>query len=120
MSEGAYLTYYQGNRDLILNRTKDYYENGKERLRKQARYKYRNLSQETKNKKREYGRKNRCLNISEEKKKGLKESQKDYHEAEKSKYNNESNRSLITILISCTLLNPCIYVILDGLTERKA
>ena len=26
--------YYQGNRDLILNRAKDHYENNKERLRK--------------------------------------------------------------------------------------
>ena len=31
------LTYYQRNRDVILNRAKDYYENDKERLRKQAR-----------------------------------------------------------------------------------
>ena len=30
---GAYLTYYQRNRDVILNRAKDYYENDKERLR---------------------------------------------------------------------------------------
>ena len=27
MSESAYLTYYQKNRDVILNRAKDYYEN---------------------------------------------------------------------------------------------
>ena len=49
MSESAYLTYYQGNRDVILNRAKDYYENDKERLREQARDKYRNLSEEEKN-----------------------------------------------------------------------
>ena len=30
MSESAYLTYYQTNRDMILNRAKDYYENDKE------------------------------------------------------------------------------------------
>ena len=35
MSESAYLTYYQKNRDVILNRAKDYYENDKERLREQ-------------------------------------------------------------------------------------
>ena len=29
----AYLTYYQRNRVVILNRAKDYYENDKERLR---------------------------------------------------------------------------------------
>ena len=50
MSEYADLTYYQRNRDVILNRAKDYYENDKERLRKQARDKYRNLSEEEKNK----------------------------------------------------------------------
>ena len=33
----ADLTYYQRNRDVILNRAKDYYENDKERLRQQAR-----------------------------------------------------------------------------------
>ena len=51
MSESAYLTYYQRNRDVILNRAKDYYENDKERLRGQARDKYRNLSEEEKIKK---------------------------------------------------------------------
>ena len=43
MSECADLTYYQRNRDVILNREKDYYENDKERLREPARDKYRNL-----------------------------------------------------------------------------
>ena len=56
MSESADLTYYQRNRDVILNRAKDYYENDKERLREQARDKYKNLSEEEKNKKREYGK----------------------------------------------------------------
>ena len=31
MSESTDLTYYQRNRDVILNRAKDYYENDKER-----------------------------------------------------------------------------------------
>ena len=35
-------------RDVILKRAKDYYENVKERLREQARDKYRNLSEEGK------------------------------------------------------------------------
>ena len=48
MSESAYLTYYQKNRDVIRNRAKDYYENDKERLRVQARDKYRKLSEEEK------------------------------------------------------------------------
>ena len=46
MSEGADLTYYQSNRDVILNRAKDYHENYKKRLIEQARNKYRNLSKE--------------------------------------------------------------------------
>ena len=33
MSESVYLTYYQRNRDVILNRAKYYYENDKERIR---------------------------------------------------------------------------------------
>ena len=45
------LTYYQRNKDVILNRAKAYRENGKERLRELARDKYRNLSEEVKNKK---------------------------------------------------------------------
>ena len=36
---------------MIINRAKDYYENDKERLRSQARDKYRNLSEEEKNEK---------------------------------------------------------------------
>ena len=36
---------------MILNNAKDYYENDKERLRVQARHKYRNLSEEEKNEK---------------------------------------------------------------------
>ena len=33
MSENTNFTYYQKNRNVILNRDKDYYENDKERLR---------------------------------------------------------------------------------------
>ena len=73
---------------MILNRAKDYYENDQERLRVQARDKYRNLSEEKNNKKREYG-KNRYRNIFEEKKQRLKEYQKNYCEARKSQYNGE-------------------------------
>ena len=47
---------YQKNREVILNRAKDYYENDKERLREQARDKYRTLAEEEKNKKREHGK----------------------------------------------------------------
>ena len=59
---------------MILNRAKDSYENDKERLREQARDKYKNLSEEEK-KRREYG-KNRYHNMSEEKKERLKNNKK--------------------------------------------
>ena len=83
----ADLTYYQRNRDVILNRAKDYYENDKERLREKSRDKYRKLSEEEKSKRKEYG-KNRYHNMSEEQKQKFFFS-KHYHEAKKSQYNNE-------------------------------
>ena len=49
MSESADLIYYHKNRHVILNRAKNYYKNDKDRLREQARDKYRNLSEEEKN-----------------------------------------------------------------------
>ena len=55
MSECTDLTYYQRNRNVILNKAKDYYENDNGRLREQARDKYRNLSEEEKNKKKNMG-----------------------------------------------------------------
>ena len=82
MNEYVDLTDFQRNREVILNRAKDYYENGEGRLREEARDKYRNLSEEEKNKKREYG-KNRYHNMSEEKKIRLKENQKNYRKAKK-------------------------------------
>ena len=87
MNEYVDLTYYQKNRDIILNRAKDFSGNDKERLREQARDKNRNLSEEEEIKKRKYG-KNRYHLISGEKKKTLKEYQKNYSEVKKSKYNN--------------------------------
>ena len=70
MSENTDLTYYQRN---------------KKRLKVQARDKYRSLSEEEKNKKREYG-KNRYRNMSGEKKQRLKEYQKNYSDSKKSQY----------------------------------
>ena len=71
MSENTDLTYHQKNRDVILNLAKGYYENDTERLRRKVIDKYRNISVEEKNKKREYG-KNRYRNMSKEKKQRLK------------------------------------------------
>ena len=73
---------------MVLSKAKYYYKNNKERLREQARDKYRNLSEEEKNKKRAYG-KNRYHNMSEEKKQRLKEYQKNYRETKKSKHNSK-------------------------------
>ena len=73
----------------MLNKAKDYYKNNIERLREQARGKYRNLSKEEKNKKSEY-EKNRYRNMSAENKQRLKEYQKNYHKAKKLKFNNNN------------------------------
>ena len=51
--ESAESTYYQRNLTRLL--WKDYYENDRERLREQARDKYRNLSEEETNKKKNMG-----------------------------------------------------------------
>ena len=48
-------TYYQINRERILNRAKEYYENNKKRLRELATDKYRELSNKEKDIRREYG-----------------------------------------------------------------
>ena len=45
------MSYFQRDRDVILNRAKDYFENDKERLREPARDKYRSLSEEEKKQK---------------------------------------------------------------------
>ena len=50
------LTYYQKNNDVVLSKAKDYYEKHKQKLREQARNKYRNLPEEEKIKKGEYGK----------------------------------------------------------------
>ena len=82
MSENTDLTCYQKNRDVLLNKAKDYFKNNK------ARDRYRNLTKEEKNKEREYGE-NRYCNMSEEKKQRLKEYQKICREAKKSQYTNK-------------------------------
>ena len=51
MSENTDLTDYQKKQNVMLSKAKDYYKNNKDRLRERARDKYRNLSEEEKNKK---------------------------------------------------------------------
>ena len=46
MSEITDLTYYKKNRNAIPNKAKHHYKNNKERLKEQARDKYRSLSEE--------------------------------------------------------------------------
>ena len=47
------IIYYQRNGEIILKRAKDYYKTNKEKLREQAKYKYRELSNEEKGTKRQ-------------------------------------------------------------------
>ena len=49
-------TYYERNRDVILNRAKDYYKNNKELLKERAKSKYRELPENEKDVKRQYQR----------------------------------------------------------------
>ena len=49
-------TYYQKNKDAIINRAKTYYCNNIEFLRERARNKYRELPEEEKIKKREHAK----------------------------------------------------------------
>ena len=81
------LSYYQRNRDVILNRAKYYYGNDKERLRELREVSIETYLKKKIYKKREYG-KNRYHKMSEENKQRLKEYQKKYREAKKSQYNN--------------------------------
>ena len=83
MSESADLTYYQKDMgDVVLNRARDYYENDKEKLRKQAKNKYRNLSEEEKNKKENILKIDITICLKK-KKIRLKEYQEKYREAKK-------------------------------------
>ena len=64
--------YNQRNREVILNRAKYYYENNKELLRERPKDKYRELSEEENNIKREYGKKDIKTCLKKIKKKSLK------------------------------------------------
>ena len=77
---------------MALNKAKEYCKNNNKRLKKQARDKYRNLSEEDKNKKREYG-KNRYHNMSEEKKQKLKEYQENIEKQKNNKLLVVDNRA---------------------------
>ena len=77
-------TYYQKNRNIMLNRAKDFHEINKELLRERARNKYRSLSEDKKDIKKQY-QKARYHNMSDEEKQRLKDYQKNYHEARKLK-----------------------------------
>ena len=59
------ITYYQRNRDIILNIAKECYKNNKELLRERAKNKYRSLSKDEKDK----YQKDKYHNMSDEEKK---------------------------------------------------
>ena len=86
------------NREKLLNWSKEYYENNNNRIRDQARNKYRELSDAKKNIKREYGR-NRYQTMSKEDKERLKEYEK------KSSWNKK------IIILNCNY-NLTMYVIM--------
>ena len=68
--------------DIILNRANRYYHDNIELIIEKTRNKYWYLSDDERNKKREYGR-NRYHNMSEEKKQRLKEYQRNDRDAKK-------------------------------------
>ena len=49
-------TYYQRNKEVILNRANEHYRNNRDELKVKTRDKYRELSEEQKDMKRVYGR----------------------------------------------------------------
>ena len=76
------------NRDVILKRAKDYYYNKIETIRKNMRYKYKDLSKEERGKIKKYQKNYREKmknNLSEEKKEKSKEYQTNYREKKKTK-----------------------------------
>ena len=62
--------YFQRHKDIMLNRAKEYYENNKELLRERVENKYRSLSEDEKNIKKQY-QKARYHNMSDEEKQKL-------------------------------------------------
>ena len=84
-------TYYQRNRETILNTAKEYYENNKDSITIQARNKYKELSDEEEEIRNKYG-KNRYLNIPEENKQRLRE----YHNNYRNKKINRKMDSMLT------------------------
>ena len=70
--------------DIILNRAKEYYKNNKELLPERAKTKYRSLSQDEKDIKKQY-QKDIYHNMSDEEKQRLNDFQKNYREAKKLK-----------------------------------
>ena len=56
MGESTDLTYYQRNRNMMLNKAKDHYKNKKQGLRREARDKYSNLTEEEEKKTENTGR----------------------------------------------------------------
>ena len=83
--KNCFMIFFQSKKvKQLIIKEKDYFENHKQRLREQASYKYRNLSERERTKRRECRRK-RYHNKSTKTKKY----QKNYHETRRSQYNNQ-------------------------------
>ena len=90
----THIAYYERNRDVILKRAQDYYENNKEilrerereRERERAKNKYRELPENEKNVKRQY-QKDIYHNMTAEAKQRLKEYQYNYREIRRANMN---------------------------------
>ena len=87
-------TYYERNREKILNRANNYYKNENKKLREKARNKCRELSEKGSNIKGEYGR-NWSHKMSEEKKQRLKE----YHKSIAKLIKTKSLDLMINVLV---------------------
>ena len=82
------MTYYQRNRDVMLNRAKDYCENDKERLREKEEISIETYLKKIRIKKNNM-EKNRYYNMFEEKKSKTKRIPKKISRGKKSKHNDE-------------------------------
>lgn len=59
MTDNAYLSYYQRNKELVWAKSKEYYKKNRDRLSKQARERYNILPEKEKNKRREFAKNRR-------------------------------------------------------------
>ena len=85
---------YEKNKDVLLNRSKEYYINNKELIRERANNKYKLLSEDEKQKMKDYQKQYR-ENMTDEQKQKMKDYQKEYQKKyrEGKKLNNKITAS---------------------------